>query len=42
MDFCNGVRVAFVQEEVREADRRGYILPCEGGFVEIVKEMESA
>ena len=32
----------FVEEEVREVYCRGYLLPCEGAFVEIVEEMKSA
>ena len=31
----------FVKDKVKGAGCRGYILPCEGAFVEIVKEMES-
>ena len=29
-------------KEVKEADCKGYLLPYEGAFVEIAKEMESA
>ena len=31
----------FVKDKVRGAGCRGYILPCEGAFVKMVKEMES-